>query len=196
MQRRANRGVVLMASFVRGRGVAVRLVVCVVVGCTVAIASLDGVAARGLGLGRSVKDAAAPSWKVAAVLHVGRLADLDAVACVSRYRCVAVGGYNKGALIAREVGSAWLQTKIVLGGNSLRDELTGVSCVSETWCVAVGARYAGTEGVQFLIKGPRWSIMPSPAGIAHYLLFGRVMYVEVLLRCGRSSERFGGVAAH
>lgn len=114
-----------MASFVHGRGVAVRLVVCIVVACAGLAFLLAGAAARRSGSGR-------PVWS--AQILVGA-ASFGSVSCPSSTRCIALSGTR---LVGWWDGRRWsIQTSPrVPGGRS--PKLNAPSCPSPATCVAVG----------------------------------------------------------
>ena len=169
-------GVVLMAWFMRGRGVAWRLAACVAVGWAIAILVLAGTA-RGVGSRESraaVAAARAAHWSLQRLpkpAHSSE-AELSGVSCASSTACVAVGGFDKCAacqakavfpLAERWDGSSWSILPNPAG--SKNHQLNGVSCTSRSACTAVGVSYHGPvlnpRGSSALVErwnGISWSV--------------------------------------
>ena len=101
---------------------------------------------------------------------------LDAVSCVNRFSCFAVGVQDTRSLIERWDGSRWsVVPSVDYWDKYFFNELTGVSCGSPVGCVAVGT--AEADGIpspgrhlEALIEtwdGTAWSLtIPPPQGDA------------------------------
>lgn len=153
-----------MASFALGRGVFVRVGVCVGVGCTVAIFLLGGGAARGSGAG-----GAPSSWvRERAGSPAGSVfTSLTGVSCVSGGVCVAVGNWDRRGrhaksmpLIERSDGSRWFVQR---NPGPAGGELVGVSCSSARACMASGEDSKQSPFVERW-DGSRWSVQRVPSG--------------------------------
>jgi hypothetical protein len=94
---------------------------------------------------------------------------LDAVACTSPTRCIAVGGYSVGVntsqtLVESWDGSTWSVVPSADTSPTADNYLNGVSCSTPTSCVAVGSFGPVSTG-QTLVEswdGNTWSVVPSP----------------------------------
>ncbi len=155
-----------MASFVRDRGVAWRLVVCVVVGCAVAMFLLSGAATWALGAAGPVRARSAnrlpSSWTSAMVAASGnshwrvlkrvpgpKRSELVGVSCTSRAACTAVGDTIRNSdseelppdlpLADRWNGSRWSIQRTAKLPTDWYGDLYSVSCSSRASCTAVGA---------------------------------------------------------
>jgi hypothetical protein len=176
MQCWVSPGVVLMASFLRGRGVALRFVVSVVVGCAVAIFSVADGAARGSGAGRVV-----PAARVPSAPFVG----LSAVSCPSAKACTAVGALYRNTLALsffsgvpvaeRWNGRRWSLQRMPDVPNGQSNGLS-VSCPSLSECSVVGSVTISPSGSYPRVSVPlverwshgTWSIqrIPRPRGVS------------------------------
>ncbi len=175
-------GVVLMASFVRGRGVAGRLAVCVVVACAAAMFFVGVGATRGLGSGQSVT-AVPPGFGPSA--YVG----LTAVSCSSSQACTGVGGlFPNGNSVTipgsnvpeadRWNGTSWSLQPMPGPGASFQPYLA-VSCPSNKVCFAAGSvptprlnpvyQFSRTVLIERWLHG-RWSVQRFPAISVAYVL--------------------------
>jgi hypothetical protein len=159
-----------MASFVRDRGVAWRLVVCVVVGCAVSIFLLSGAAARGVGAAGSVRARSANGmpvsrssavvagsgnshWRVLTRVPGPKRSELVGVSCTSRAACTAVGDTIRNSdgenlppdlpLAERWNGSRWSLQRTATLHKHWYGLLYSVSCSSRMSCSAVGATGVG-----------------------------------------------------
>ena len=108
-------------------------------------------------------------------LHMpaARDASLEAVTCLSRKQCVAVGetspvSYSR-PLIERWNGTTWRIQKSPTG-SQYANHLSGVSCVSSANCIAVGQTFLDGQGRNARTmaekwNGHRWKLLspPTPA---------------------------------
>ena len=140
-----------MASFVRGRGVALRLAICVAAGCVAAFVFGGGGAARGSDTGRSARAITAASRPSAF---------LNGVSCSSPRACTAVGIFepegSQGSQLAvaeRWNGRRWSSQRVP-------DQATGVSCPSQRDCVGVGDV---TDGLAERWTGATWAVQRKPS---------------------------------
>jgi hypothetical protein len=89
---------------------------------------------------------------------------LGAVTCISEHACVAAGnfGFASGVsapLVAREVGSKWLASRLPRPLWAEHSSLEGISCTSRTACMAVGSFFTWRQASIPLVErwnGARW----------------------------------------
>ncbi len=89
---------------------------------------------------------------------------LEAVSCVSRQLCMAVGYAGLQALVERWNGATWsIEHTPTMGG--YWNELDAVSCPTATWCVGVGWHQGLTRDVPLVEtwNGRAWSLATVPA---------------------------------
>jgi len=101
---------------------------------------------------------------------------LNAVSCVSRKLCIAVGSfiesrYTARAIVERWNGVRWSMRRVTNPPGVVSTALLGISCASSTTCIAVGNLYTHIQPVRQLTlaerwNGSRWSLekTPSPPG--------------------------------
>lgn len=167
-------GVVLMGSFVRGRGRGESRAVCLVVGqsvrrpgrwrrwCAAALRCWCCCVAGLLICLAAAQAASAPTWRVEAS-RSGREFYLSGVSCLSSQWCVAVGqSIGPGiALIERRNRGSWSQHAAPAAPGGSIEVLNAVSCVSQTMCMAVGNNSNGVIAAA-LWNGSRWRYEQPP----------------------------------
>ena len=100
------------------------------------------------------------------------LPDLNAVSCVSRKLCFAVGSFVESTYTARAFveiwdGARWSMHRLANPSGVLSSILFGISCRSRTSCIAVGNAYTQIQPVRQLTlaerwNGVRWSLQKTP----------------------------------
>src|SRR5262249_54059931 len=91
-----------------------------------------------------------------------RLLPLGGVTCTGPSACLAVGGSDRGSLVARGNGTAWhIQPAPTPSGGGL---LNGVACPAPAACTAVGFTFTSSGGTILAERwnGTAWHIQPTP----------------------------------
>jgi hypothetical protein len=139
-------------------------------------------------------------WSVVDSPNPGYSDELAGVSCVSRTRCVAVGGYQTGnyqTLVETWNGTYWSVTPSPNLPGTI-NLLSGVSCTSAAACVAVGTHHENIS--QTLVEqwdGTNWSIVASPSPGTSYNAFNGLNGVSCVsaTRCVAVGEYYDGAAS-
>jgi hypothetical protein len=109
------------------------------------------------------------SWAVSTTRPSSSFTSFDGVTCLSRSRCLAVGGIGSDTLAEAFTGTSWVVLNTPSPA-SLGDTLEGVSCLSVDSCTAVGTIYntggSGGAGPYSTLAeawdGKGWTVQTTP----------------------------------